>query len=96
MRQAGPGGEAFDIVVLAADAIAKLAAAGRIVADSVSDLVRSGVAIAVPARRRPARHRLRRGIAIGGAGGSQPRLFHRAQRRRAAAAFRALGHRRTP
>jgi len=41
-------GEAFDVVVLAADAIAKLAAADRVAADSVSDLVRSGVAIAVP------------------------------------------------
>jgi len=41
-------GEAFDVVVLAADAIAKLAAADRVAADSVTDLVRSGVAIAVP------------------------------------------------
>ena len=41
-------GEAFDIVVLAAEAIGKLAAAGRIVDGSVTDLVRSGVAIAVP------------------------------------------------
>ena len=41
-------GEPFDVVVLAADAIAKLAAAGHVVADSVVDLVRSGVAIAVP------------------------------------------------
>ena len=40
-------GEHFDIVVLAADAIDKLAAAGRVVADSKTDLVRSGVAIAV-------------------------------------------------
>ena len=41
-------GEAFDVVILAADAIGKLAAAGRIVDGSVTDLVRSGVAIAVP------------------------------------------------
>ena len=41
-------GEAFDVVVLAADAIKKLAAADRVVADSAIDLVRSGVAIAVP------------------------------------------------
>jgi len=41
-------GEPFDVVVLAADAIAKLAAAGHVVADSVTGLVRSGVAIAVP------------------------------------------------
>ena len=41
-------GEPFDVVVLAADAIAKLTAAGHVVADSVTGLVRSGVAIAVP------------------------------------------------
>jgi molybdate transport system substrate-binding protein len=41
-------GEPFDVVVLAADAIAKLAAGGHVVADSVTGLVRSGVAIAVP------------------------------------------------
>jgi len=41
-------GEAFDVVILAADAIGKLAAAGRIVDGSATDLVRSGVAIAVP------------------------------------------------
>ncbi|TRZ94350.1 MAG: molybdenum ABC transporter substrate-binding protein, partial [Rhodocyclaceae bacterium] len=34
-------GEPFDLVVLAADAIDKLIAAGRIVADSKTDLVRS-------------------------------------------------------
>ena len=42
-------GEPFDLVVLAADAIAQLAAAGALVADSVSPLVRSEVAIAVRA-----------------------------------------------
>ncbi|MFI8617774.1 substrate-binding domain-containing protein [Acidovorax sp. NPDC077693] len=42
-------GEAFDVVVLAADAIAKLLAAGCIVPGSVVDLVHSGVAVAVPA-----------------------------------------------
>ena len=42
-------GEPFDLVVLAADAIARLAAAGALVADSVSPLVRSEVAIAVRA-----------------------------------------------
>jgi len=42
-------GEPFDAVVLAADAIDKLIAAGRVVAGSRTDLVRSGVAIAVPA-----------------------------------------------
>jgi len=40
-------GENFDIVVLAADAIDKLVAAGRIVAGSKTDLARSAVAIAV-------------------------------------------------
>jgi molybdate transport system substrate-binding protein len=42
-------GEAFDLVVLAADAIDKLIAAGRVVGDSKADLVRSVVAIAVRA-----------------------------------------------
>jgi len=40
-------GESFDLVVLASDAIAKLVAAGSVFADSVTDLVRSPVAIAV-------------------------------------------------
>ncbi|HEX9812261.1 MAG TPA: substrate-binding domain-containing protein [Burkholderiales bacterium] len=40
-------GEPFDVVVLAADAIDELVAAGRVVADSKADLVRSPVAIAV-------------------------------------------------
>jgi molybdate transport system substrate-binding protein len=42
-------GESFDIVVLAADAIERLAAAGRIEPASRVDLARSGVAIAVAA-----------------------------------------------
>jgi molybdate transport system substrate-binding protein len=42
-------GENFDVVVLASDAIAKLASAGRVQADSQVDLVRSGVAVAVQA-----------------------------------------------
>lgn len=42
-------GEAFDVVVLASDAIAKLAGAGRVLAGSVVDLVHSGVAVAVKA-----------------------------------------------
>lgn len=37
-------GERFDVVVLAADAIDKLVAAGRIVAGSKTDLARSAVA----------------------------------------------------
>ena len=41
-------GEAFDLVVLASDAIDKLVAAGRVVAGSKVDLVHSGVAVAVP------------------------------------------------
>jgi molybdate transport system substrate-binding protein len=40
-------GEAFDIVVLAANAIEDLIEAGRIVAGSRTDLVKSGVAVAV-------------------------------------------------
>jgi molybdate transport system substrate-binding protein len=40
-------GEAFDVVVLASDAIAKLTASGHIVAGSSVDLVHSGVAVAV-------------------------------------------------
>jgi molybdate transport system substrate-binding protein len=42
-------GERFDVVVLAADAIDKLVEAGRILAGSKIDLVRSAVAIAVRA-----------------------------------------------
>lgn len=41
-------GEAFDIVVLAADAIDRLIASGQVVAGSRLDLVHSGVAVAVP------------------------------------------------
>lgn len=40
-------GEAFDVVVLASDAQAKLAASGHVAAGSVVDLVHSGVAVAV-------------------------------------------------
>lgn len=47
-------GEAFDAVILASDAIDKLADEGRLVAGTRVDLVRSGVAIAVRAgARRP-------------------------------------------
>ena len=42
-------GEAFDGVVLASDAIDKLLASGHVQAGSRTDLVRSGVAVAVPA-----------------------------------------------
>jgi molybdate transport system substrate-binding protein len=42
-------GEAYDLVVLDADALEKLAASGRVVADSKTPLVRSGVAVAVRA-----------------------------------------------
>lgn len=42
-------GEAFDVVVLASDAIARLAAAGRVIAGSEAALVHSGVAVAVRA-----------------------------------------------
>ncbi len=43
------GGEAFDFVVLASDAIDKLVAGGSVVAGSKVDLVDSGVAVAVKA-----------------------------------------------
>lgn len=42
-------GEAVDVVVLASDAIAKLQAAGQLLAGSRVDLVHSAVAVAVPA-----------------------------------------------
>jgi molybdate transport system substrate-binding protein len=42
-------GEAFDVVVLASDAIDKLAASGAVAADGKVDLVRSPVAVAVRA-----------------------------------------------
>lgn len=42
-------GEAFDLVVLAADALDSLIATGRVLADSRVDLVHSSVAISVPA-----------------------------------------------
>ena len=42
-------GEAFDVVFLASDAIDKLVAGGRVIADSKVDLVRSPVAVAVRA-----------------------------------------------
>nr|WP_315233303.1 substrate-binding domain-containing protein [uncultured Albidiferax sp.] len=42
-------GEAFDVVILASDAIDKLLAAGHLQAGSKVDLVRSGVAVAVRA-----------------------------------------------
>src|SRR3989338_449696 len=40
-------GEAFDVVILASDAIDKLIASGQVLAGSKLDLVRSGVAVAV-------------------------------------------------
>lgn len=43
------GGEAFDAVVLGADALDKLIAAGHVLGGSRVDIVRSGVAVAVPA-----------------------------------------------
>lgn len=42
-------GEAFDIVALASDAIERLASGGFVVADTRVDMVRSAVAVAVPA-----------------------------------------------
>ncbi|MDW5442030.1 substrate-binding domain-containing protein [Polaromonas sp. SM01] len=43
------GGEAFDVVILASDAIDRLMAGGRVLAGSRVDLVRSGVAVCVRA-----------------------------------------------
>ena len=43
------GGEAFDVVILASDAIDKLMASGHLLTDSKVDLMRSGVAVAVRA-----------------------------------------------
>ena len=42
-------GEAFDVVALASDAIEKLIAAGHLLAETRVDIVRSAVAVAVPA-----------------------------------------------
>ncbi|HET9644972.1 MAG TPA: substrate-binding domain-containing protein, partial [Burkholderiaceae bacterium] len=42
-------GEAFDVVFLASDAIDKLVADGSVASDGKVDLMRSGVAVAVPA-----------------------------------------------
>lgn len=42
-------GEAFDVVILASDAMAKLIGSGHLRADSLTDLVHSGVAVAVRA-----------------------------------------------
>ena len=48
-------GEAFDVIVLAANALEQLQAAGRIVAGSRADLARSGMAMAVRAGAAPPR-----------------------------------------
>ena len=42
-------GEAFDIVALASDAIEKLVASGHVLGDTRIDMVRSAVAVAIPA-----------------------------------------------
>lgn len=42
-------GEVFDLVALASDAIEKLAASGHVAGDSRIDMVRSAVAVAIPA-----------------------------------------------
>lgn len=82
-------GEPFDVVVLAADAIDKLVADGRVVAGSRTDLAHSGVAIAVRAgAQRPAvdsEDALRRavlsaralGYSTGPSGVALARLFER-------------------
>lgn len=48
-RRVLTGDEAFDVVVLASEAIDRLLAAGRVVAGSKVDLMRSATAVAVPA-----------------------------------------------
>ncbi|MCD9028736.1 substrate-binding domain-containing protein [Luteimonas sp. BDR2-5] len=48
-RRVAAGAEAFDVVFLASDAIDRLLAAGRVVAGSRVDLMRSATAVAVPA-----------------------------------------------
>ena len=84
-------GEAFDAVVLAQDALAKLVASGHVVAGSCVDLVRSPVAVAVRAGApRPdvaSEAALRRAVAAA----TQHRLFHRAERHPSGALVRALG-----
>lgn len=82
-------GEAFDIVVLASDAIDKLAAAGATVAGSRLDLVRSPVAVAVragvappdlaseEALRRAVRAAATIGYSTGPSGAALLRLFER-------------------
>jgi molybdate transport system substrate-binding protein len=84
-------GEAFDVVMLAADAIDKLIAGGSVLAAARVDLVRSAVAIAVregaprpdvSTEDRLAPRRARR---------AQPRLFHRPERHRTARAVRRWG-----
>jgi molybdate transport system substrate-binding protein len=86
-------GEAFDVVVLAADAIDKLIAGGRVLAGSrVSTwCARRGDR---GARGRAAARHLSRSPAPRRAGRAQPRLFHRPQRHGTAEAVRTLGHRR--
>jgi len=47
VKQRLRSGEAFDVVVLASDAIAELVQSGHLVRGSIMDVVRSGVAVAV-------------------------------------------------
>ncbi len=69
-------GEAFDLVVLAAEAIDKLAASGHVTEGSRADLVRSGVAIAVALR----------------AGAPHPDIASEASLKQAALSARAIGY----
>jgi ABC-type molybdate transport system substrate-binding protein len=81
-------GEAFDVVILAADAIDKLIAGGSVLADSRVDLVRSPVAIAcakgAPRPTSSSEAALRRAVLA-----AQHWLFHRAQRHGPAASLHA-------
>ncbi len=85
-------GEPFDLVVLASDAIDKLAAGGAILAGSKVDLVHSPVAVAVragaPAPDIATEDALRRAVEAR----RQHRLFHGAERHRPDATVPALGH----
>ena len=88
-------GEAFDMVILVTPSMDEMIKEGKIVADSRVDLVRSGIAIAVPPGRAQARHQLdRHGQARAARREERRRLFVRTERRVPARPVQALGHRR--
>ena len=79
-------GEAFDFVVLAADAITRLIASGQVVAGSRVDLVSSGVAVAVPSSS------LGPGLGPGPRSGSSPDISTEDAVRRAVLAAPSIGY----